>query len=365
MTRMWIATATGAFVLAARGAVASNSAPPLLPPAGPALRDAASNAVRDPGFESGGFKYWKQCGIVPAAIVSSKSHSGSHSAFEGERCPHRKSMEPPRSANPFQYRSSDAFHFGLSTKRTIRCNTPTKPSHCSIRKGNVLTTLSQTATNSRHWKRQSFDVSTYAGKTVQLQFSVHGNGYSKAFINRYLDDVSLVVGTPTPAPAPSPTAVPGSPIEHVIVVLQENRTFDNMFHGYPGANYANDGPTSTGGRVKMQQVPLMTVWDPSHNYDDWLTEYNGGAMNGFNLEGRDYGGGAPKNFAYSYAKRSDVQPYWDLAKEGVLGDDTFADHRSQSFAGHLYPIAGASGPIDSADPDYYAADNPQGGESCA
>lgn len=364
MTRMWIATATGAFVLAACGAVASNSAPPLLPPAGPALRDAASNAVRDPGFESGGFKYWKQCGIVPAAIVSSKSHSGSHSAFEGTL------SAPEINGTAAICQSVSVPQFGrLSFWAFDQTDDSLQYANQTValldRKGNVLTTLSQTATNSRHWKRQSFDVSTYAGKTVQLQFSVHGNGYSKAFINRYLDDVSLVVGTPTPAPAPSPTAVPGSPIEHVIVVLQENRTFDNMFHGYPGANYANDGPTSTGGRVKMQQVPLMTVWDPSHNYDDWLTEYNGGAMNGFNLEGLDYGGGAPKNFAYSYAKRSDVQPYWDLAKEGVLGDDTFADHRSQSFAGHLYPIAGASGPIDSADPDYYAADNPQGGESCA
>ena len=88
-------------------------------------------------------------------------------------------------------------------------------------------------------------------------------------------------------------------------------------------------------------------------------------MNGFDLDRIDYGSGAPKDFAYGYARRQDVKAYWDLAREGVLGDATFADHRSQSYAGHLYPIAGASGPIDAADPDWYAADNPEYGSSCA
>jgi phospholipase C len=88
-------------------------------------------------------------------------------------------------------------------------------------------------------------------------------------------------------------------------------------------------------------------------------------MNGFDLERLDEGHGAPKDFAYGYARRQDVRAYWDLAREGVLADAAFADHRSQSYAGHLYPIAGASGPIDAADPHWYAANNPSGGSSCA
>jgi phospholipase C len=62
--------------------------------------------------------------------------------------------------------------------------------------------------------------------------------------------------------------------------------------------------------------------------------------------------------------QSDVQPYWDMAANGVLGDETFADHRSQSFAGHQFPIAGASGPITSALPNYYASENPSDNASC-
>ncbi len=36
----------------------------------------------------------------------------------------------------------------------------------------------------------------------------------------------------------------------------------------------------------------------------------------------------------------------------------------RSFAGHSFTIAGASGPIDAADPNYYAAKNPSGGQTC-
>ncbi len=88
-------------------------------------------------------------------------------------------------------------------------------------------------------------------------------------------------------------------------------------------------------------------------------------MNGFNKETLDFGSGAPANYAYEYAMQSDVQPYWNMAKNGVLGDETFADHRSQSFAGHQFPIAGASGPISSALPNYYASENPSGGDGCS
>jgi len=177
--------------------------------------------------------------------------------------------------------------------------------------------------------------------------------------------VFVCIAALTHADAAPGNPVAGSPIRHVIIVLQENRTFDNLFHGYPGADSATTGTTSTGGTVTLQAVHLMTPWDPSHSYQTWLTQYNAGAMNGFDRTTIDYGSGQPANFAYAYAMQSDVQPYWDLAKQGVLADEMFADHRSQSFAGHLFPIAGASGPIDAADPNYYASGNPPATASCA
>ncbi len=147
--------------------------------------------------------------------------------------------------------------------------------------------------------------------------------------------------------------------------MQENRTFENIFHGYPGASTVDTAMDSNGNIVTLQPVHLMTPYDPSHQYKNWLAEDNGGAMNGFNNETLDFGRNPPANFAYAYAMQSDVQPYWDMAANGTLGDETFADHRSQSFAGHQYPIAGASGPISSALPQYYVAENPSKGDGCA
>ena len=126
-----------------------------------------------------------------------------------------------------------------------------------------------------------------------------------------------------------------SPIKHVVIVLQENRTFENIFHAYPGAHTVDEGKASGGRRIPLQAVHLMTEWDPKHRYADWLRQYDGGAMDGFDLDTLDFGNGAPPHFAYSYARRSDVQPYWDMAKSGALADQFFADHRSQSFAGHV------------------------------
>ena len=180
-----------------------------------------------------------------------------------------------------------------------------------------------------------------------------------------------VSASPSPGPSvsatPLPSAAPvaGGPIQHVVIVLQENRTLENVFHGYPGARTVTTGRDSAGNPVPLQAVHLMTPYDPAHRFANWNTEYNGGGMNGFDKEILDFGSGAPANYAYEYAMQTDVQPYWDLAKNGVLGDATFADHRSQSFAGHQYPIAGASGPISATFPEYYAAENPRGGASCA
>jgi phospholipase C len=157
-------------------------------------------------------------------------------------------------------------------------------------------------------------------------------------------------------------AVP-SPIRHVVIILQENRTFENIFHSYPGAHTVNAGKSKTG-KIPLQAVHLMTLWDPKHRYASWLQQYDGGAMDGFDLETLDFGNGAPAHFAYSYAMQSDVQPYWDMAKSGALADEFFADHRSQSFSGHQYPIAGASGPITPELPNYYASDNPKHGQNC-
>jgi phospholipase C len=79
-------------------------------------------------------------------------------------------------------------------------------------------------------------------------------------------------------------------IKHVIIIVQENRTFDNLFATFPGA----DGTTTGIGKCAVSaQCPngTMTIrlkpakldgYDLPHGHHDFMTEYDGGKMDGFN-----------------------------------------------------------------------------------
>ena len=53
-------------------------------------------------------------------------------------------------------------------------------------------------------------------------------------------------------------------IQHVVIIVQENRSFNDLFHGYPGATTANYGYTTSGQKVKLLPVSLATDWDLEH-----------------------------------------------------------------------------------------------------
>lgn len=69
-----------------------------------------------------------------------------------------------------------------------------------------------------------------------------------------------------------------------MIIFQENRTVDNLFNGFPGADTASSGQTSTGQTVALQPIPLEAPYDLDHSHQGFVTEFNGGSMNGFDLE---------------------------------------------------------------------------------
>jgi phospholipase C len=324
-----------------------------------------ANVVKDPGFEDGG-AYWQQCGTVKAKFTTAQAHTGKYSELGGSiSWPEINGTQAV--CQTVTVPKNGRLQFWVRQDTDDQIKYAHQAAYITKMSGVRLKTLYREANETNGWKlRGPYDLSAFAGQKVVIEFEVLGTGYGTAFINQYVDDVSLTSGALPPPKSPPPSPIPGNstPIRHVIIVLQENRTFDNIFHGFPGANYAKVG-LGPNGNIPLHEAHLMTSWDPAHGVEDWRTEYNNGSMTGFTFEQLD-GGTAPyKNFAYTYAMQSDVQPYWDLGKEGVVGDAMFASHRSQSYAGHLYPIAGASGPISPSLPDWYVADNPQDGGSCA
>ena len=131
-----------------------------------------------------------------------------------------------------------------------------------------------------------------------------------------------------------------TPIQHVVVIMQENRTFDNFFHGFPGADSATSG-LNLGTVVPLLPVSLASPTDLDHSHIGWWKAWDNGKMDGFAKTQTN-----PALFAYSYVPQSEIQPYWTLATQYTLADQFFQSNTGPSFAAHQYMIAAQSGDAD-------------------
>lgn len=134
------------------------------------------------------------------------------------------------------------------------------------------------------------------------------------------------------------SASSGSPIKHIIIIVQENRSFDDFFARFPGADGATHGKMSTGKTVKLRKVKLYSPNDMDNSHQAFVVEYNGGAMDGFNLV---YVNEKPcPECAYAYVDPNDIKPYWSMAQQYALADHMFTSETSGSFNGHQDLIRG-------------------------
>jgi phospholipase C len=146
---------------------------------------------------------------------------------------------------------------------------------------------------------------------------------------------------------------PKSPIKHVVIVVQENRSFDDFFALFPGADGATRGKMKVkqGGRyvdkwVTLKPHSLIMKGDVAHCHSAFKTAYDDGKMDGFNLVpvGTCHKGGMPAGTSvYQYVQQSDIAPYWDIAQQWVLADHMFQTQGSGSFTAHQDLIRGGTG----------------------
>jgi phospholipase C len=146
-----------------------------------------------------------------------------------------------------------------------------------------------------------------------------------------------------PVGAPDATTPVGKYIKHVVIIVQENRSFDNIFLCYPGSDCVHSGETHDGTVVKLHQTTFFSG-DLNHTWAIAMNNWNGGKMNGFDLNTLgETGGGRPAgNFAYAYLDRKAVQPYWDMAQQYTLLDRMFPDMFGPSYTAHQSLIAGTT-----------------------
>lgn len=64
-------------------------------------------------------------------------------------------------------------------------------------------------------------------------------------------------------------------IKHVIWVVQENRSFNDMFEGYPGAKTVSEGKESSGDTIALQPISLKTVYEIDHSANAMFHACNG------------------------------------------------------------------------------------------
>jgi phospholipase C len=132
-----------------------------------------------------------------------------------------------------------------------------------------------------------------------------------------------------------------NPIKHIVIIMQENRSFDNYFGTYPGANGISKNtcmpllPDHLNlGCVKPFLSTSPVSEDLPHTAPPSLISYDNGKMDGFMLaENED-----PNTM--SYYDNKTIPYYWDLAKHYVLADNFYSSVLSYSLPNHWYALAG-------------------------
>jgi phospholipase C len=150
------------------------------------------------------------------------------------------------------------------------------------------------------------------------------------------------------APRVDPMTQVSRRISHVVIIVQENRSFDNFFAGYPGANAPTYGcgklrgsAASSSGcppgdeRINLTQFTFQRDHDLPHAFESGITDWDNGEMDGFNQEGQ-----SNDTESYSYIERSQVATYWSIANQYVLADAMFPTEFGPSWTAHLTLVAG-------------------------
>ncbi len=169
------------------------------------------------------------------------------------------------------------------------------------------------------------------------------------------------VTAPAPASAPMATAAPHAvdpnihKIQHVVVIQQENRSFDSYFGTYPGADGLPAGGVCVpgpGGDPCVAPYPDHADVNGGgpHGQRNAAADVDGGKMDGFvgQAAAARKGCADPTNPACSnsatsdvmgYHTASDIPNYWAYARNFVLQDHMFEPNASWSLPSHLFLVS--------------------------
>ena len=143
-----------------------------------------------------------------------------------------------------------------------------------------------------------------------------------------------------PAMNAGPATSSGTPIKHVVIVIQENRSFDNLFATFPACRRRHrradsqrpdrQAEAAQAGEHISCSTTAISPGLPITTTARWTAS------------DLVYVNGHRCTCAYQYVKPSTIQPYWTMAKQYVLADHMFQTQSSGSFTAHQDLIRGGT-----------------------
>jgi phospholipase C len=163
-------------------------------------------------------------------------------------------------------------------------------------------------------------------------------------------------------------------VQHVIVVIQENRTPDNLFQQDQtlknnGAHIVSQGSCDDGNTIPLQPMNLSACWDSNHSHSAWKAMWDKGKMDGAcriplrlnNCTTQRVPTCPDPNFTYcpqySYVQNTlwdgvhgILDPYFKIAEQYGWANYMFQTNQGPSFPAHQFLFSGTSAPIAFDDP---------------
>ena len=148
--------------------------------------------------------------------------------------------------------------------------------------------------------------------------------------------VALAAVGSTAAEAATLPAPDQSGIDHIVVVMMENRSFDHYLGWLPGADGRQAGLTFTDKNGVAHQTHHLTVphgcgfSDPDHSYDGGRVEFNNGACDGWLRAGDN------DALSIGYFEADDLGFYGSAARDWTVCDRYFAAMMAPTFPNRFF-----------------------------
>ncbi len=159
-------------------------------------------------------------------------------------------------------------------------------------------------------------------------------------------------------------------IKHIIIIMQENRSFDSYFGAYPGADgipMKNGVPTVCAPDpvrrtcIKPYHEPSVINQGGPHSLGNAIADINNGEMNGFIIQ-QEKGKRSCNNIfnpacslsaqpdVMGYHDAREIPNYWAYAEQFVLQDHLFEPNASWSLPAHLFLVSAWSARCSTPNP---------------